>query len=90
MSSDSFENVIYKMCLEIIYLIYVYMKDLALNSWYAIKPNQTLTKKKKKHERITSETRWSNWIRKIQKQISKKTDEKIEENSKFDLTTENE
>ena len=32
------------MCLEIIYLVYMYKKDLALNNlhgWYAIKPNQT-------------------------------------------------
>ena len=32
MSSDLFENVIYKMCLEIIYFIYMYKKDLALNN----------------------------------------------------------
>ena len=31
MCSDSFKNVIYKMCLEIIYLLYMYKKDLALN-----------------------------------------------------------
>ena len=31
MSSDLCKNVIYKMCLEIIYLIYIYKKDLALN-----------------------------------------------------------
>ena len=30
-SSDSFQNVIYKTYLEIIYLIYTYKKDLALN-----------------------------------------------------------
>ena len=32
------------MCLEIIYRIYIYKKDLALNNlcgWYAIKQNQT-------------------------------------------------
>ena len=32
MISGSFKNVIYKMCLEIIYLIYMYKKDLALNN----------------------------------------------------------
>ena len=32
MSSVLFKNVIYKMCLEIIYLIYMYKKDLALNN----------------------------------------------------------
>ena len=32
MSSDSFKNVINKMYLEIIYLIYMYEKDLALNN----------------------------------------------------------
>ena len=32
MSSDSFINVIYKMCLEIIYSIYMYKMDLALNN----------------------------------------------------------
>ena len=31
MSSDTFKNLIYNMCLEIIYLEYVYEKDLALN-----------------------------------------------------------
>ena len=30
MSSGSFKNVIFKMCLEIIYLIYMYKKDLTL------------------------------------------------------------
>ena len=32
------------MCLEIIYLMYMYKKNLALktyNGWYTIKPNQT-------------------------------------------------
>ena len=43
MSSSSLENVTYKMCLEIIYLIYMYKKDLALNNlqrliYYKIKP----------------------------------------------------
>ena len=32
MSSGSFKNVIYKMCLEIIYLIYIYEKYLAQNN----------------------------------------------------------
>ena len=32
MSSGSFKNVIYKICLQIKYLIYVYKKDLALNN----------------------------------------------------------
>ena len=31
MSSGSFKNVINKMCLEILYLIYMYKKNLALN-----------------------------------------------------------
>ena len=31
MSSGLFKNVTYKMCLEIIYLIYMYKKDLAFN-----------------------------------------------------------
>ena len=46
MSAGSFRNVIYKMCLEIIYLIYT-IYDLALNSqqWlicHKPKPNQIL------------------------------------------------
>ena len=47
MSSGSFKNAIYKMCLKIIYLIYMYRKDLALNNlqWFIwqtskAKPNQ--------------------------------------------------
>ena len=32
MSSDPFKNVINKLCLEIIDLIYMYKKDLALNN----------------------------------------------------------
>ena len=32
MGSGSFKNVIYKMCLEIIYLKYKYEHDLALNN----------------------------------------------------------
>ena len=43
MSSDLFKDVIFKMCLEITYLIYMYEKDLALNNiqWLIcqIKPN---------------------------------------------------
>ena len=30
-NSGSFKNVIYKMCLQIIYLIYLYKQDLVLN-----------------------------------------------------------
>ena len=44
MNSGSFKNVIYKMYLEIIYLIYMYKMDLALKNLerlYGIKPNQT-------------------------------------------------
>ena len=35
-SSGTFKNVIYKMCLEIIYLIWMNKKDLALNNlqWF--------------------------------------------------------
>ena len=45
MSSGLFKNVINKMCLEIIYLIYMYEKDLALNNlqWlicHKTQPNQ--------------------------------------------------
>ena len=32
MSSESFKNFINEMCLQIIYLIYMYKKDLALNN----------------------------------------------------------
>ena len=32
MNSDSFTNVIYKMCLEIMHLIYMYKKDFVLNN----------------------------------------------------------
>ena len=32
MNSGSFKNLIYKMCLQIIYLIYMYEKDLVLNN----------------------------------------------------------
>ena len=32
MSSGLFKNVIYKMYFEIVYLIYMYKKDLALNN----------------------------------------------------------
>ena len=46
MSSGSFKNFIYKMCLEIIYLIYMYKKDLVVNNlqWlicHETQPNQT-------------------------------------------------
>ena len=50
MSADLSKIVIDKMCLEIIYLIYIYLKDLALNNiqWLIclkIKPNQTISYK---------------------------------------------
>ena len=45
MSSSLFKNVIYKMCLEIIYLIYMNKNDLALNSLKWLKPNLTVYKK---------------------------------------------
>ena len=47
MTSGSFKNVIYKMCLEIIYLIYMYKKDLGVKNlqchktYNAIKSNET-------------------------------------------------
>ena len=45
MSSGLSKNVIYEMCLEIIYLTYMYEKDLALNNFewltcHKTKPNQ--------------------------------------------------
>ena len=45
LSSGASKNVIYKMCLEIIYLIHMYEKDLALNNLRGMicnktKPNQ--------------------------------------------------
>ena len=40
MNLSSFKNVIYKMCLEIIYLIYLYKKDLALNMYNSWWPNR--------------------------------------------------
>ena len=47
MSLDTFKNVVNKICLEIIYFIYVYKKDLALNNlqWlicHKTKPNQII------------------------------------------------
>ena len=47
MCSGSFKNVIYKMCLETIYLTYMYKKDLALNNlqWFIChktKPNKII------------------------------------------------
>ena len=47
MSLGSFKNIINKMCLQIIYLIYMYKKDLALNnlSWlicHKAKPDHIL------------------------------------------------
>ena len=49
MSSGSFKNLFHKICLEIIYLIYMYKKDLALNNlqWlicHKTKPNPKQTK----------------------------------------------
>ena len=42
MNSGLFKNVIYKMCLEIIYLIYMYKKyQMTDNGIYALKLNQT-------------------------------------------------
>ena len=48
MQSVSFENVMYKTYLEIIYLIYLYKKDLALNylQWlicHKTQPNQIIS-----------------------------------------------
>ena len=48
MSSGSFKNVIYKICLEIIYSILMYKKSLELNNlqWlicYETKPNRIST-----------------------------------------------
>ena len=45
MSSGSYKNVIDKICIQIIYLVYLYKQDLALNSlqgliYYKTKPNQ--------------------------------------------------
>ena len=40
MSFGSFENVINKVCSQIIYLVYMYKQDLELNS-HKTKPNQT-------------------------------------------------
>ena len=45
-NSGSFKNVMLKMCLEIIYLIYIYKKDVALNNLQCLmchktKPHQT-------------------------------------------------
>ena len=47
MSSGSFKNVIYKICLEMIYSIYMYKKYLALNNlkwliYHKINPNETI------------------------------------------------
>ena len=46
MSSGSFKDIIYKTMIKIIYSIYMYEKDLALNNLerfilHKIKPNQT-------------------------------------------------
>ena len=47
MNTGSFKNVIYKICLEIIHLIYIYENYLALNNLqllicYKTIPNQTM------------------------------------------------
>ena len=47
MSSDSLKNVIYKMCLEIMYLIYLYKKDLALNNLQGLMCHKTKSNKAK-------------------------------------------
>ena len=47
MTPDSFERLIFKMCLETIYLIYTYKKDLALSKLQNLigqKPNSNQTK----------------------------------------------
>ena len=49
MSWDSFKNVIYKMCLEIIYLIYMYKKDLALHNLQWLKCQKTKSNQTKPH-----------------------------------------
>ena len=43
MRSDSSKNIINKMCVEIIYLIYMYKEDLTLNNlpWLICHKNQT-------------------------------------------------
>ena len=46
MSSGPFKNVIYKTCLEIIYLIYIYKKDLALNNLQWLICHKTKPKQK--------------------------------------------
>ena len=48
MSSGSFKNVIKEMCLQIVYLIYMYKLDLALDN---LQGNQKKKKKKKKTHR---------------------------------------
>ena len=55
MSSDSFKNAIYKMCLGMIYLIYIYKMDLALNNLQRLichetKSNQKISKTRHKRE----------------------------------------
>ena len=41
MSSGSFKNVIYKLCFEIMYLIYMYKKYLAINNQQCLKCHKT-------------------------------------------------
>ena len=52
-SSGLFKNVIFKMCLEIIYLIYMYKKDLALNDVQWSVCHKTKTKTKPNQTNIT-------------------------------------
>ena len=44
MSSGSFKNVIYKMCLEIMYLIYMHEKELTLNNLHGLICHKTKSK----------------------------------------------
>ena len=66
MSSGSFKNVIYKMYLEIIYLIYMYQKDLALNDvqWmicHKTKPNQITVRETDIQSQVESYQRLKKW-----------------------------
>ena len=62
MNSGSFKSVIYKMCLEGIYSIYMYKKDLALSNLQLLichvnKPNQT--------NQLFSDALWSGVVRAV-------------------------
>ena len=68
MSSGSLENVIYKICLEIIYLIYMYKRGLVSNNlqWlicHKTKPNQTKPIPKRGPAIICSRAETSHWMR---------------------------